>query len=331
MKLKIVEVSGPDSSIQYPIFKDGGRERVIEWISKELGKSQKVTVIAQNGSQIANCEILGVPHTTGLEPTEFFDTFRNNYDVLECDILHIHHPKYLLFSEYIKAKNIVLTHHGLYKEMEYYRHNYTFTETYVSHYLRSIMDIDSSGFTIHNPIPTNEYPLLNNDKEFDLLFIGDCNKKVKRLDIAISVAEIANIKLLVAGKAENDLIRQLDTLSFVTYIGEVNQTTKLDLMSKSKAVICPNDAPEAFCLVAAESNAIGTPVLSSNNGGLPEVIEHGFSGFICNTLEDYTHYFGQLNTLSSDNIRKVVLSKFDISLISQNYLNLFHNLLVEVK
>ena len=327
MKLKIVEVSGPDSSIRYPIVKDGGRERVIEWISQELAKTQMVTVIAQSESHIDSCEILGVPHTEGLEPTNFFQSFKQNFGMLDCDILHIHHPKYLLFSEHIKARKIVLTHHGLYKDMGYFRENYSFTETYVSHYLRSIMDINSSGVTIHNPIPSDEYPLIESKKEFDLLFIGDCNKKVKRLDIALSVAERMNIKLVVAGKADNDLICQLDKLSFVRYIGEVNQATKLDLMSKSKAVICPNDAPEAFCLVAAEANAIGTPVLSSNNGGLPEVIEHGLSGFICKTIEDHIHYYGQLNTLNSKNIRETVFSKFDVSIISQNYLNFFNSIL----
>lgn len=327
MKLKIVEVSGPDSSIRYPIVKDGGRERVIEWISQELAKSQTVTVIAQSESHIDSCEILGVPHTEGLEPTEFFQSFRQKFEILECDILHIHHPKYLLFSEHIKARKIVLTHHGLYKDMGYFRENYYFTETYVSHYLRSVMDINSSGVTIHNPIPSDEYPLIENKKEFDLLFIGDCNKKVKRLDIALSVAERMNIKLLVAGKADENLVSQLDKLPFVRYIGEINQATKLDLMSKSKAVFCPNDAPEAFCLVAAEANAIGTPVLSSNNGGLPEVIEHGQSGFICKTIEDYIHYYGQLNTLNSKNIRETIFSKFEVSIISQYYLNFFNSIL----
>lgn len=327
MKLKIVEVSGPDSSIRYPIVKDGGRERVIEWISQELAKTQIVTVIAQSESHIDSCEILGVPHTEGLEPSNFFQSFKQNFETLECDILHIHHPKYLLFSEHIKARKIVLTHHGLYKDMGYFRENYYFMETYVSHYLRSVMDINSSGVTIHNPIPSDEYPLIENKKEFDLLFIGDCNKKVKRLDIALSVAERMNIKLLVAGKADDNLVSQLDKLPFVRYIGEINQAKKLDLMSKSKAVICPNDAPEAFCLVAAEANAIGTPVLSSNNGGLPEVIEHGQSGFICTTKDEYVSAVQNLDKFNPLAVRNHCIENFDIKLISNQYISLFKELL----
>ena len=37
---------------------------------------------------------------------------------------------------------------------------------------------------------------------------------------------------------------------------------------------------ERFGLAALEAMAAGMPVISSNSGGLPEVNEHGFSGFL---------------------------------------------------
>lgn len=322
--MKIIEISGPDSSIKYPIKEDGGRERVIEWLSKEFGKEQNVVVVAQRGSYIPNCDIIEVHHKCGLKPEEFYSTFCQNNDRLQCDILHVHHPQYLLFSQHIESQHIVLTHHGFFKGMEYYRDRFSFSETYVSCYLQSIMDPNFVGSTIYNPIPREEYPLIESEKLIDLLFVGDCDKKVKRLDIALYVASTLNLKLFVAGKASASLMTILKNAPNVKYLGEIDQETKLKLMSQSRAVICPNDAPEAFCLVAAEANAVGSPVLCSNNGGLPEVINHGISGYICKNIDDYIFYFNKLDELSPKLIRNNVMSKFESKKIAEDYLKLFN-------
>jgi glycosyltransferase involved in cell wall biosynthesis len=39
---------------------------------------------------------------------------------------------------------------------------------------------------------------------------------------------------------------------------------------------------ESFGLAALEAMAAEVPVISSNAGGLPEINENGFSGFLCN-------------------------------------------------
>jgi glycosyltransferase involved in cell wall biosynthesis len=41
-----------------------------------------------------------------------------------------------------------------------------------------------------------------------------------------------------------------------------------------------NSSVEACCLVALEAMACGTPVLATNTGGTPEIIEHGTSGWL---------------------------------------------------
>ncbi len=322
--MKIIEISGPDSSIKYPIKEDGGRERVIEWLSKELGKEQIVSVVAQCGSHISHCNIIEVFHRNGLEPEEFYSAFCKDNNRMRCDILHVHHPKYLIFSQSVDAKQVVLTHHGFFEGMSCYRDRFSFTETYVSRYLQSVMDFNSKGSVIYNPIPEEEYPLLTSEKKIDLLFVGDCNKKVKRLDIAISVASALKVKLFVAGKASTTLTDILKNNPNVEYLGEINQETKLKLMSLSRAVICPNDAPEAFCLVAAEANAVGSPVLCSNNGGLPEVIDDGISGYICKNLDEYIYNFKKIDELEPVLIRNNVLSKFDSKAIAGKYMELFN-------
>ena len=54
----------------------------------------------------------------------------------------------------------------------------------------------------------------------------------------------------------------------------------------AKAVLFPIDWPEPFGLVMAEAMACGTPVIATPRGAVPEVVEHGVTGWIVE-VEDY--------------------------------------------
>ena len=46
------------------------------------------------------------------------------------------------------------------------------------------------------------------------------------------------------------------------------------------AVLIPIDWPEPFGLVMIEAMACGTPVIAWRRGSVPEIVEHGVTGFI---------------------------------------------------
>lgn len=53
-----------------------------------------------------------------------------------------------------------------------------------------------------------------------------------------------------------------------------------EVYEASGVVVVPSIEPESFGLVAAEAMAAGLPVIASRIGALPEVVEHGVSGFL---------------------------------------------------
>ena len=57
------------------------------------------------------------------------------------------------------------------------------------------------------------------------------------------------------------------------------QEEVLPLLSVSDVFLLPS-AEESFGLAALEAMACGVPVVASRVGGVPEVIEHGVSGFL---------------------------------------------------
>ena len=52
------------------------------------------------------------------------------------------------------------------------------------------------------------------------------------------------------------------------------------LMKRAAVFVCPSECPESFGRVVIEAFAAGTPVIASEIGALPELIEHGRTGLL---------------------------------------------------
>ena len=111
-------------------------------------------------------------------------------------------------------------------------------------------------------------------------------RPVKRIDAVMEVfARIARAvpaKLLLVGDGPElgtayRLGRELDLAHQVEMLGA--QEDIIPLLSAADVFLLPS-AQESFGLAALEAMACDVPVVASKVGGLPEVIEHGVTGFL---------------------------------------------------
>jgi N-acetyl-alpha-D-glucosaminyl L-malate synthase BshA len=111
-------------------------------------------------------------------------------------------------------------------------------------------------------------------------------RPVKRIDTVMAVfARVAReipSRLLIVGDGPElgtvyRLGRELGVSELVDAMGA--QDAVIPLLSASDLLLLPS-AQESFGLAALEAMACEVPVVASNVGGLPEVIEHGRSGFL---------------------------------------------------
>ncbi len=123
------------------------------------------------------------------------------------------------------------------------------------------------------------------DGEYLLAHISNF-RKVKRVGDVIKVfnrvLKEKPAKLLMIGdgperEAAEKQCRELGICDQVFYLGKTKAVEKL--LAVSDLFILPSET-ESFGLAALEAMAAGVPVISSNTGGLPEVVESGKVGFM---------------------------------------------------
>ena len=137
-------------------------------------------------------------------------------------------------------------------------------------------------------------------------------RPVKNIPTVIHVfAEVRKklaAKLVMVGDgpekpAAEHLCRELGLERDVLFLG--NQDCMEELLPLADVFLLPSSS-ESFGLVALEAMSAEVPVVASNAGGLPEVVEQGVTGF----LHDPTHVAGlvasSLRLLTNESLRRTM-------------------------
>lgn len=119
-----------------------------------------------------------------------------------------------------------------------------------------------------------------------LLYVGRLSPE-KGVDILLrSLADIrqCSIHLQVIGdgpekKFLQNLASELEIVDQIEFMGHVSEAVLWESYNSSDIAIIPSYA-DALPLVSLEAQAFGLPVIASNIGGLPDVIENGVNGVL---------------------------------------------------
>ena len=119
-----------------------------------------------------------------------------------------------------------------------------------------------------------------------LAFLGRISPE-KRPDRAIAIAKRSGLPLKIAAKVDaadtayfHEVIEPLLDDPLVEFVGEIGDGEKSAFLGNAAALLFPIDWPEPFGLVMIEAMACGTPVVAWRCGSVPEIVDHGETGFI---------------------------------------------------
>lgn len=164
-----------------------------------------------------------------------------------------------------------------------------------------------------------------------LAFLGRISPE-KRVDFAIEVALQADMPLKIAAKVDavdrayfKSEIEPLLDHPLIQYIGEIGEREKGAFLGGAVALLFPVDWPEPFGLAMIEAMACGTPVIARKRGSIPEIIEPGKTGFICETVADMVAKVKIAHTLDRQCIRSVFESRFSAKRMTSDYIHLYED------
>jgi glycosyltransferase involved in cell wall biosynthesis len=95
---------------------------------------------------------------------------------------------------------------------------------------------------------------------------------------------------------------------------------KAKFIAEAKALLFPIEWDEPFGMAVIEALASGTPVVAMNRGAMPEIIDHGVTGFLANNEAEFFEYANRVDEIDPAACRKAVEEKFSADKMAKAYL-----------
>jgi len=154
---------------------------------------------------------------------------------------------------------------------------------------------------------------------------------------AIAAARALDLPLILAGTVDDrkpDAFRYFEEQikphldgTRIRYIGPVNLTQKIALLSRARGFLNPIEWEEPFGMVMIEAMAAGCPVISFARGAAPELIAHGSSGFLVQNVEEMIRQIPHLHALDRRAVRTHVEQHFSVQLMAERYTEIYRRVI----
>jgi glycosyltransferase involved in cell wall biosynthesis len=205
--------------------------------------------------------------------------------------------------------------------------------------------------TVYNGIDLSYFPFQTKPENY-YGWLGRI-APAKGLKEGLLAAKKADVEFVACGPRDFEEYCQKEIESLVDEKRRLRDPLGLKVkgrfLSDAKAVLLPIQWEESFGLVAIESMACGTPVISFAKGAIPEIVVDGVTGFIVNPsdedkrgefiikktgVEGLTEAIQKLNSLSAEeyvemrkNCRKRVEENFSVKKMAEGYEKVYKRML----
>ncbi|MEZ2350187.1 glycosyltransferase family 4 protein [Caballeronia sp. RCC_10] len=341
--MKIAQVAPLYESV--PPIAYGATERIISYLTEALvALGHDVTLFATGDSRTRARLHSGTP-TALWRDERVWDTTSHHLRQLDAvikrssqfDVIHFHTEPLHLPMQRLLACPSITTMHGRLLPADHGPLFDTFSDAplvAISDSQRSEMPDANWRATIHHGLALDEMRYSQEGGDY-LLFVGRVMPE-KRIDRAIEIARRAGLPLKIAAAVhpgerayfKEQICPLLEaSQSFVEYLGEVGGEARRALFAHARALVFPIDWEEPFGLVMIEAMASGTPVIAFRRGAVPEVIEHGVSGFIVDDVDEAVQAVRDIGAVDRARCRQTFEQRFCAERMARDYLAVYRDLM----
>ncbi len=321
----------------------GGTELVVSLLTEELVKRGHDVTLFASGDSITKAKLVSVCPRF-LRGSNRDGDILNMLNVVSCleqsnnfDIIHNHTCfEGLATAGLVKTPMLTTLHGGLKGDwLELFAHYKGWYNT-ISYSAKSLLP-EKERFVgvIYNAIDVKSYPFNRFSRKSYLLFLSRISYE-KGPHLAIEVAKRSRRRLVIAGNVHPSDEEYFRTMVMpavdgikIQYVGEADYYRKRELMSQAYCLLAPITWPEPFGLFFIEAMACGTPVVVFNRGSAPEIVKHGETGFVVDTIDEMVDAVDHIYQIDRRQCRQYVEDRFDMPRLADDYLRAYQQILSE--
>jgi glycosyltransferase involved in cell wall biosynthesis len=342
--LRIGLVSGPMVAIPPPAY--AGTERVVAVLVDELARrGHEITLIGPADSQV-ECTIVPTIDralwSSGMsgDPTPYIEvTIERAWSVAHrFDVIHSHLDS-LSFS-FARHSPVPVLHTlhgrldmpGVPELLDEFR---DIPLVAISESQRRWWPHNNWVAMVHHGLPLVDAPFSERPGTY-LAFVGRISPE-KGVEAAIELARTVDLPLHMAAKVHEEDEKRLFAAvvapaieeGVVVFKGELPTSARDELLAGALATVLLGAWPEPFGLVAIESMATGTPVIARRAGALPEIVDHGVTGFLVDDVHEGRFAVQGVASLDRKSVRRTALERFSVSRMVDEYEAVYRRLAAE--
>lgn len=333
--MRIALTADPELPVPPRLY--GGIERIVDMLARGLAaRGHEVTLFAHADSRTAG-RLVPWP---GPSSSSRRDTARNattlarhvacgRFDLVHsfarlaylAPILPTPVPKLMSYQRAVSPRTTSLATRLAFGSLEF---------TAISRWMISAAPLEGRWHVVPNGVPLDAFDFQPDPGAgAPLVFLGRV-EEIKGPHLAIDIARKVQVPLVIAGNIPaghedffRDKVEPYVDGETVRYIGAVDDLQKNALLGRARALVMPILWEEPFGIVMAEAMACGTPVIGFRRGALPEVVQDGVTGFVCEDLESLVVAAAQLDRIDRTACRDRVVRLYSADAVVEGYLNIY--------
>ena len=313
----------------------GGTERVVSALTEELVRRGHEVTLFASGDSVTDARLVPITERALRLDQSVQDPYAHTMRQLgtifahaaDFDLIHNHLDYFAWPFARLVHTPVVTTMHGRLDLPDLA----AVTRDYREQPLVSISDSQRDPLpwanwaaTVYNGIDLTPYPFHDRHGAY-FAFIGRIAPE-KNLEGAIEIARATGIPLKIAAKVDpvdedyyqNEIKPRIDG-SLIEYVGEIGEHEKGAFLGPAYALLFAVDWPEPFGLAMAEAMACGTPVLGLRRGSVPEVVQDGVTGFVCDSEGALAAAARRIPELDRRACRRHVETRFSAAAMADGY------------
>jgi glycosyltransferase involved in cell wall biosynthesis len=254
----------------------------------------------------------------------------------QYDLLHLHHPETgLPYAALYPDVPVIYTVHdpieGHFRDaLEMYGSPNQFYVSISNNQRATAPDLPYAA-TVYNGIDTELFTFSDEPDDY-LLFAARITPE-KGVREAIQVAQDTSSRLFIIGPVYDDQRDYFETQvkphlnEKILYLGFIERENMVTYYQKARALLFPVQREEPFGLNMAEAMSCGTPVIGLRRGSIPEIVVHGKTGFIVDSLAEMGAAIKKLGNIHRSDCRTHVEKHFSNAHMVEGYATAFEKTL----